>query len=94
MCRWRQVKHRYTLCQHMIGEPDKLIECEDRFCKFSPNHPRDCGPGCANTCWQYRQFPQQYDITHQGRCPNCVSNGPGAEQVDATSGKTKKDNQS
>lgn len=30
------------------------IICENRNCKFSDAHPRDCGPpSCLNTCWQW-----------------------------------------
>ncbi|ETW85102.1 hypothetical protein HETIRDRAFT_243529, partial [Heterobasidion irregulare TC 32-1] len=37
------------------------IECESTTCKFSRNHPNNCRPPtCKNTCWQYRQFPEQY----------------------------------
>ncbi|KIP09130.1 hypothetical protein PHLGIDRAFT_51166, partial [Phlebiopsis gigantea 11061_1 CR5-6] len=37
------------------------IQCDDRFCKFSTTHPPDCvSPRCTDTCWQYRQFPQQF----------------------------------
>ncbi|KAF9451054.1 hypothetical protein P691DRAFT_664039, partial [Macrolepiota fuliginosa MF-IS2] len=42
------------------------IECDDRYCKFSKKHPQYCGVDCVKTCWQYRQFPQQYG---KGPCP-------------------------
>ncbi|GLB34981.1 putative cyclin family protein [Lyophyllum shimeji] len=59
MCRWRQVQHIFALCNHVYNVPDEMIQCDDRWCKFSTTHPADCGPNCKNTCWQYRQFPQQ-----------------------------------
>ncbi|KAF8980790.1 hypothetical protein BDQ17DRAFT_1380381 [Cyathus striatus] len=67
MCRLRQVVEIYALCGHRYA----LIRCEDRFCKFSVTHPGNCGPDCRKTCWQYRQFPEQYDRTIQRLCPNC-----------------------
>ncbi|TFK76473.1 hypothetical protein BDN72DRAFT_852786 [Pluteus cervinus] len=46
-------RSRWILRLHKIG-------CDDRYCKFSQAHPEDCGPNCKTTCWQYRQFPEQY----------------------------------
>ncbi|KIJ12571.1 hypothetical protein PAXINDRAFT_82700, partial [Paxillus involutus ATCC 200175] len=48
------------------------IVCENRNCKFSPSHPRDCvPPKCKQTCWQYRQYPQQYSPNINSVCPTC-----------------------
>ncbi|KAF8077974.1 hypothetical protein FPV67DRAFT_1463679 [Lyophyllum atratum] len=60
MCKWRQVQHIFAQCNHVYNLPDEMIQCDDRWCKFSTIHPADCGPNCKTTCWQYRQFPQQY----------------------------------
>ncbi|KAF8437502.1 hypothetical protein L210DRAFT_3405329, partial [Boletus edulis BED1] len=52
--------------------PTRQIVCENRNCKFSPNHPRDCaGPRCKQACWQYRQYPQQYSPNINSVCPTC-----------------------
>ncbi|THU90720.1 hypothetical protein K435DRAFT_968547, partial [Dendrothele bispora CBS 962.96] len=47
---------------------------EDRYCKFSVRHPPDCGPNCSRTCWQYRQFPEQYHPHLNSFCPGCLQN--------------------
>ncbi|KIL70219.1 hypothetical protein M378DRAFT_67612, partial [Amanita muscaria Koide BX008] len=48
------------------------IKCYSAICKFSPSHPSDCvAPQCARTCWQYRQFPQQYSPHLTRLCPTC-----------------------
>ncbi|TFK45072.1 hypothetical protein BDQ12DRAFT_674085 [Crucibulum laeve] len=77
MCKWRQVRDIYVRCGHTYALPDELIPCVDRFCKFSETHPRDCGPNCRTTCWQYRQFPEQYDRTLDRQCPSCQQNRGG-----------------
>ncbi|KAJ7285863.1 hypothetical protein C8J57DRAFT_650746 [Mycena rebaudengoi] len=60
MCRWRQVQNTYAGCGHVYQLPDQEIHCDSVKCKFSPYHPRNCGPSCSTTCWQYRQFPEQF----------------------------------
>ncbi|KAG5715239.1 hypothetical protein E4T56_gene3029 [Termitomyces sp. T112] len=83
MCKWRQVQHFYAVCKHAYNLPDELIQCEDRYCKFSSTHPGgavDCGPKCRNTCWQYRQFPQQYNRTFQQMCQKCLQGQSGRGQ--------------
>ncbi|KAJ3786620.1 hypothetical protein GGU10DRAFT_351348 [Lentinula aff. detonsa] len=75
MCRYRQVQNTYSRCGHVIREPDELIPCADRFCKFSAYHPPDCGPNCSKTCWQYRQFPEQYNPLVNNVCPSCYRAG-------------------
>ncbi|THV08337.1 hypothetical protein K435DRAFT_8132 [Dendrothele bispora CBS 962.96] len=47
-----------TVFAHAI-QPEEEIKCDLVNCKFSPAHPHNC-PRCQQTCWQYRQFPQQY----------------------------------
>ncbi|KAN0075560.1 hypothetical protein V8E55_011583 [Tylopilus felleus] len=72
MCRWRHVRNVYLACGHAFTLPEELIVCENRNCKFSPNHPRDCvAPKCKQTCWQYRQYPQQYSPNINSVCPTC-----------------------
>ncbi|KAF8894589.1 hypothetical protein BD779DRAFT_850841 [Infundibulicybe gibba] len=73
---WRQVQDTYK-CGHVYSVPDKLIPCEDRYCKFSPLHPDDCGSNCGKTCWQYRQFPEQYNLKLDRLCLRCEREGPG-----------------
>ncbi|KAI4519646.1 hypothetical protein K525DRAFT_205573 [Schizophyllum commune Loenen D] len=49
------------------------IRCTSRTCKFSPNHPSTCmPPRCTLTCWQYRQFPEQYSPNISSYCPSCL----------------------
>ncbi|KAJ6630773.1 hypothetical protein B0H10DRAFT_852637 [Mycena sp. CBHHK59/15] len=75
MCRWRQVQNNYAGCGHAFQlnkKPDQEIQCDSTTCKFSPSHPRSCGPNCTTTCWQYRQFPEQFVRTIQGYCPQCT----------------------
>ncbi|KAJ6596863.1 hypothetical protein DFH09DRAFT_1132934 [Mycena vulgaris] len=72
MCRWRQVQHTYTGCGHIYQVPNQEILCESARCKFSPAHPKKCGPNCSSTCWQYHQFPEQHVLTIAGRCPRCT----------------------
>ncbi|KIM52412.1 hypothetical protein SCLCIDRAFT_141149 [Scleroderma citrinum Foug A] len=72
MCRWRHVRNVYLACGHAFTLPDELIVCDNRNCKFSPNHPPDCTPPkCKQTCWQYRQYPQQYSPNINSMCPTC-----------------------
>ncbi|OCH95520.1 hypothetical protein OBBRIDRAFT_745188 [Obba rivulosa] len=72
MCHWRRVRNHYKRCGHYIDLPDEMIQCDDRFCKFSTSHPRNCvPPRCTETCWQYRQFPQQYNPVIDSKCPVC-----------------------
>ncbi|TEB35900.1 hypothetical protein FA13DRAFT_1203025 [Coprinellus micaceus] len=53
MCRWRQIQDTFTTCNHSLRLADQLVQCDDRFCKFSSSHPPDCGSECRTTCWQY-----------------------------------------
>ncbi|KAL4067600.1 hypothetical protein J3A83DRAFT_3692940 [Scleroderma citrinum] len=69
MCHWRRVQNTYKRCGHVFDLPDEMVQCENRYCKFSAMHPSTCvPPKCIETCWQYRQFPQQYTVTC--RSPN------------------------
>ncbi|KAF9054987.1 hypothetical protein BDZ89DRAFT_1124790 [Hymenopellis radicata] len=78
MCISRQVCHFYTKCQHGITMPDEEITCDSPRCKVSPAHPRNCSlPACRKTCWQHRQYPQQYTVTKNEFCPDCVRQGKG-----------------
>ncbi|KAF9452990.1 hypothetical protein P691DRAFT_720397 [Macrolepiota fuliginosa MF-IS2] len=48
------------------------IKCDLAQCRFSPAHPPDCQlPHCKQTCWQYRQYPQQYSPHIDRFCPSC-----------------------
>ncbi|TDL18945.1 hypothetical protein BD410DRAFT_727879, partial [Rickenella mellea] len=50
------------------------IHCVNPKCKFSPNHPIDClPPYCLRTCWQCRQYPQNYAPQIDGYCPTCAN---------------------
>ncbi|KAH9934787.1 uncharacterized protein B0H18DRAFT_869227, partial [Fomitopsis serialis] len=70
------VRNHYKKCTHYIDLPDEEIKCEDRFCKFSPNHPPDCGPpACTTSCWQYHQSPVQYTPVIDNYCPVCIQTG-------------------
>ncbi|KAL6308986.1 hypothetical protein BKA93DRAFT_814916 [Sparassis latifolia] len=72
MCHWRRVRNHYRRCGHYID----LIQCADRYCKFSSTHPNDCvPPQCTESCWQYRQFPQQYTPVIDNFCPVCIQTG-------------------
>jgi len=72
MCRWRHVRHVYLACGHAFTLPEEHIVCEQRNCRFSPSHPPDCVlPKCRQTCWQYRQYPQQYSPNIHSACPTC-----------------------
>ncbi|PAV23370.1 hypothetical protein PNOK_0043800 [Pyrrhoderma noxium] len=49
------------------------ITCVNPKCKFSSTHPLDClPPQCRQTCWQYRQYPEQYNPQIDGVCPTCA----------------------
>ncbi|KIJ69435.1 hypothetical protein HYDPIDRAFT_123921 [Hydnomerulius pinastri MD-312] len=53
MCHWRRVQNTYKRCGHVYDLPDEMIQCDNKFCKFSPMHPSTCvPPSCTNTCWQ------------------------------------------
>ncbi|KAI0277773.1 hypothetical protein BGY98DRAFT_978043 [Russula aff. rugulosa BPL654] len=39
-------------------------------CRLSPFHPANC-VNCKKTCWQYRQFPEQYAPQISSYCPSC-----------------------
>ncbi|KAF9534753.1 hypothetical protein CPB83DRAFT_754656, partial [Crepidotus variabilis] len=55
------------------------IQCDLATCKFSPAHPSNCRPPkCTQTCWQYRQFPQQYSPKIDRNCPACANAGAGS----------------
>ncbi|KAH9854137.1 hypothetical protein C2E23DRAFT_85038 [Lenzites betulinus] len=70
------VRNNYKRCGHYIDLPDEMIQCEDRFCKFSTTHPRNCvPPRCTETCWQYRQFPEQYHPVIDNYCAVCIQMG-------------------
>ncbi|KAG7449435.1 uncharacterized protein BT62DRAFT_945712 [Guyanagaster necrorhizus] len=72
MCYYRQVRNIYTRCGHGVTDPDEEIRCNLVNCKFSTTHPRHCRPpACTKTCWQYRQYPQQYSPNINGYCPQC-----------------------
>ncbi|KAI5835046.1 hypothetical protein K523DRAFT_320696 [Schizophyllum commune Tattone D] len=76
MCRLRQVTHKYAFCGHRTALPDQEIKCDNRHCRFSTTHgPGDCGPNCRSTCWTYRAFPEQYELTIQSYCPDCQAAG-------------------
>ncbi|RDX47495.1 hypothetical protein OH76DRAFT_1354126 [Lentinus brumalis] len=76
MCHWRRVRNYYKRCRHYLDLPDEMIQCDDRHCKFSDRHPPDCrGARCIQTCWQYRQFPQQYQPVIDGYCSTCIIMG-------------------
>ncbi|KAH7924072.1 hypothetical protein BV22DRAFT_1014025, partial [Leucogyrophana mollusca] len=65
------VRNVYLRCGHAVNLSSQ-IPCDNQRCKFSPNHPRDCVlPQCKQTCWQYRQYPQQYSPNIDRLCPNC-----------------------
>ncbi|KIJ17385.1 hypothetical protein PAXINDRAFT_73699 [Paxillus involutus ATCC 200175] len=54
------------------------IQCDDQCCKFSSTHPITCvPPSCTHTCWQYRQFPKQYNPHIDSFCPPCIQQGRG-----------------
>ncbi|TRM56997.1 hypothetical protein BD626DRAFT_412681 [Schizophyllum amplum] len=73
MCRFRRVRNVFLRCGHAESLPDQLIECESTTCKFSPNHPPTCRPPtCTKTCWQYRQYPEQYSPNIDRYCPACA----------------------
>ncbi|KAF9057996.1 hypothetical protein BJ165DRAFT_1521324 [Panaeolus papilionaceus] len=72
MCYWRRVRNIYKKCGHGVTLPDEEIKCDLVNCKFSPAHPNDCNPPqCTQSCWQYRQFPQQYSPHIDKACPQC-----------------------
>ncbi|OCH86173.1 hypothetical protein OBBRIDRAFT_738484, partial [Obba rivulosa] len=64
----------YTKCGHAVPMVRHSVECDNRNCKFSRAHPSDCnGSKCKQTCWQYRQYPQQYSPHIAAYCPSCLS---------------------
>ncbi|KAF9009699.1 hypothetical protein BDQ17DRAFT_1300625 [Cyathus striatus] len=72
MCRLRQVCNVYTQCGHAQPLPDEVIQCDNPNCKFSTTHPATCvPPQCTRTCWQYRQYPEQYSPHIDRLCPAC-----------------------
>ncbi|KAF8136330.1 hypothetical protein EV363DRAFT_1319320 [Boletus edulis] len=72
MCYWRRVQNTYKRCGHAYDLPDQMIECDNQHCRFSPTHPSTCVPPvCTETCWQFRQFPQQYTPQIDAFCPVC-----------------------
>ncbi|KAK0240169.1 hypothetical protein IW261DRAFT_966809 [Armillaria novae-zelandiae] len=80
MCRWRQVQNTYSQCGHVVRVPDEMIYCDDRFCKFSAAHPSNCGSNCSKTCWQRRQFPEQYNPLINSSCPSCKAATSGSRR--------------
>lgn len=78
MCHWRRVRNTYNQCGHVFDLADEMIRCDDRYCKFSSSHPSTCvPPACTTTCWQYRQFPQQFNRFIDSVCPGCPHPGHG-----------------
>ncbi|KAG2037219.1 hypothetical protein BDR03DRAFT_957730 [Suillus americanus] len=78
MCHWRRVRNTYSQCGHVFDLADEMIRCDDRYCKFSSSHPSTCvPPSCTTTCWQYRQFPQQFNRFIDSVCPSCTQLGQG-----------------
>ncbi|KIL00428.1 hypothetical protein PAXRUDRAFT_129948 [Paxillus rubicundulus Ve08.2h10] len=78
MCHWRRVQNTYKRCGHVYDLPDVMIQCDERDCKFSSTHPSTCvPPSCTSTCWQYRQFPRQYNPHIDSFCPPCIQQGRG-----------------
>ncbi|KAF8889801.1 hypothetical protein BD779DRAFT_1518926 [Infundibulicybe gibba] len=76
MCHWRQVYNVYLKCGHSQALPDEMIQCNKTTCVFSPYHPQSCvPPKCTATCWQYRQFPEQYSPKINRACPACARGG-------------------
>ncbi|KAJ3722525.1 hypothetical protein C8R42DRAFT_45518 [Lentinula raphanica] len=73
MCYWRRVRNIYTRCGHGVNLPEEEIKCDLVNCKFSPAHRPNC-PNCSQTCWQYRQYPQQYSPHIDRLCPTCSAN--------------------
>ncbi|KAN0131172.1 hypothetical protein V8E53_011064 [Lactarius tabidus] len=65
-----RVKNIYLYCGHTIDLKEELIQCADTHCRLSPFHPSNCG-NCKKTCWQYRQFPEQYAPQISSYCPSC-----------------------
>ncbi|KAH7930803.1 hypothetical protein BV22DRAFT_35138 [Leucogyrophana mollusca] len=79
MCHWRRVRNTYRRCGHAFDLPDEMIQCDNRYCKFSLTHPSTCvPPSCTASCWQYRQFPQQYNPQIDAFCPSCIQQGKAA----------------
>ncbi|EIM89987.1 uncharacterized protein STEHIDRAFT_119054 [Stereum hirsutum FP-91666 SS1] len=75
MCHRRRVTNTY-LCGHEITSPDEDIHCDSRWCKFSPNHPRDCvPPQCTQTCAQARMSPHMINPHPNSMCPFCLQAG-------------------
>ncbi|KAF8198859.1 hypothetical protein K438DRAFT_1717767, partial [Mycena galopus ATCC 62051] len=73
MCRWRHVRNIYLRCGHAENLPPVEVKCDNRHCKFSPDHPSGCvPPKCARTCNQYHLFPEQYHPNVDGFCPACI----------------------
>ncbi|KAF8264662.1 hypothetical protein EI94DRAFT_1737959 [Lactarius quietus] len=70
MCHSRRVKNIYLYCGHSVDLKEELIQCADTHCRLSPFHPSNC-PNCKKTCWQYRQFPEQYAPQISSYCPSC-----------------------
>ncbi|KAF7775897.1 hypothetical protein Agabi119p4_4290 [Agaricus bisporus var. burnettii] len=72
MCYWRRVRNVYKRCGHAQNMQDEEIKCDLMKCRFSPAHPAECQPPiCKETCWQYRQYPQQYSPHIDRLCPDC-----------------------
>ncbi|KAI0062147.1 hypothetical protein BV25DRAFT_1826013 [Artomyces pyxidatus] len=70
MCHFRRVKNIYMMCGHTQDLKEEIIVCADAHCKFSPRHPKNCFD-CKHTCWQYRQYPEQYAPQIASLCPTC-----------------------
>ncbi|KAG1756813.1 uncharacterized protein EDB91DRAFT_37098 [Suillus paluster] len=78
MCHWRRVRNTYNQCSHVYDLDDEMIRCDDLYCKFSSSHPSTCvPPSCTTTCWQYRQFPQQFNRFIDSVCPACTQQSQG-----------------
>ncbi|KAN0133749.1 hypothetical protein V8E53_008473 [Lactarius tabidus] len=76
MCHWRRVTNTYLRCNHEVEVPEEEIRCENRWCRFSVTHPRDCiPPQCQRTCNQFRGFPQLYNPQLDTWCQGCRESG-------------------
>ncbi|TFK65173.1 hypothetical protein BDN72DRAFT_773705, partial [Pluteus cervinus] len=66
------VRNVYLRCGHADNMVRIVVQCDDPQCIFSTSHPPTCGgPSCRQTCWQYRQYPEQYSPNIDRYCPIC-----------------------
>ncbi|KAF9528267.1 hypothetical protein CPB83DRAFT_854738 [Crepidotus variabilis] len=74
MCNFRRVSDYFPRCEHVIARPEEYIQCNSRYCKFSPQHPNNCtGDQCK--CLKSRQYPETYQLRKEGTCPSCTAQG-------------------